>query len=779
MHPYHRPSNGTLSPIYITGNWAQHDQDEEEQDENEEDDWGANTHDNAWEGATDTAAHTSPAAGPNPPLAGGWGQDDEPAWNVTTGGLTSVISKAFGLGGHPDPNSAPELKKKSTLKKDPAAAPPPPASRHVAFGATHLHPSAAAAGGAPPPPPPPPQPTGVIKAPTTTSPHQMNHPMRGRSHSQPGFVNGWGLPPGGTGGVPNPGVPAAQANHPAMQAYLRARAHSATDPRAAPTAPTQAWQQWGKEKNSATPQVAAATTIAANVPTVTQVYAQHSQTQPAADAALARAMLLQQHAQLQEQLRLAKLQEALTHPGQHRAPAHGGQIPPGLQHQQMPLPTDPTRSPVWQNQAKKSWQAWSQEHQQQGGQRGYGQGPSQHPQAVQMSTSWGSTDWTDVGREGGGGGGAGAGGGWNEDAGRGAGAGAGAGGGWNEDAGHGGAEEWPKGNDGDWGTTTETGAGYGANAGGWNTYNDEAQSRKKHGGKSDRKHGRGHKENEADGGWGQSKGNGGWDVPSQDPSRGDVWGQYKGNPGGGKSPKVGGGWDPIEEEEEEEEDYEDEDDEDEDEEDEDPWPDTKKDRHHSRYSEHDNHQKHGAQKRLSYEYRSPGSRSSALRSPRAPYPQFGTYPPQGQSGGRTPLAQHPLLSNPEASRTMGFAAGRVNTLFDLTPPLDFHWGGGACLTPAERALFGSDKRLAKHRIHWGFNPDKDQRVATLMAWIEKMSGELVFRGVSSSRAVLISVRSHTYIILIAPEIYGDPPTRCSLRERGFQGVFVWSQSARI
>ncbi|KAJ7499182.1 hypothetical protein FB451DRAFT_1204555 [Mycena latifolia] len=48
---------------------------------------------------------------------------------------------------------------------------------------------------------------------------------------------------------------------------------------------------------------------------------------------------------------------------------------------------------------------------------------------------------------------------------------------------------------------------------------------------------------------------------------------------------------------------------------------------------------------------------------------------------------------------------------------------GAALIPVHQALFGKT-RMAKDRIHWMFSPNKDERVASLLSWIEIMSHSL-------------------------------------------------------
>ncbi|KDQ64673.1 hypothetical protein JAAARDRAFT_118061 [Jaapia argillacea MUCL 33604] len=45
---------------------------------------------------------------------------------------------------------------------------------------------------------------------------------------------------------------------------------------------------------------------------------------------------------------------------------------------------------------------------------------------------------------------------------------------------------------------------------------------------------------------------------------------------------------------------------------------------------------------------------------------------------------------------------------------------GLALLPAQRAFFGKDRK-AKDRLHWDFSPYKDERVNSLLGWIEQMS----------------------------------------------------------
>ncbi|RPD67145.1 hypothetical protein L226DRAFT_452893 [Lentinus tigrinus ALCF2SS1-7] len=73
------------------------------------------------------------------------------------------------------------------------------------------------------------------------------------------------------------------------------------------------------------------------------------------------------------------------------------------------------------------------------------------------------------------------------------------------------------------------------------------------------------------------------------------------------------------------------------------------------------------------------------------------------------------------------------TVFELAPPRNglgenaFVESHGEALKPAERALFNRD-RPAKERFRWGFNPDKDPRVGSLLRWVAAMSNGLAAIG---------------------------------------------------
>lgn len=316
---------------------------------------------------------------------------------------------------------------------------------------------------------------------------------------------------------------------------------------------------------------------------------------------------------------------------------------------------------------------------------------------MQHSDSWGN-DWQDSG---GGSGGGGAGGGWGsqdnntgyadtwnaQDSGGWDGGGGGGGSGWGTAAGGG---EWDANGGGDGGT-----------AGGWGGAAGEQSGRGRSGRKKERD----------DGGWGSSKG---------DKGRG-----HKAHNEGGWGQWDGGRHDTIHEEEEEE--Y----NEDEEENGYDDLDDMYTD------PEDDYNDRHKVRADISYQYQSP----TDYGAPAPPAKGFGR--PQ-QATTLSPIAfsnskpqGSPMLPSPEYSKTMNIAAGRTTTVFELAPPRQglgentFASSNGAALQTAQRALY-SRQRLAKNRIFWAFNPEKDPRVASLMRWIQAMSNGLATIGVSAN-----------------------------------------------
>jgi hypothetical protein len=106
--------------------------------------------------------------------------------------------------------------------------------------------------------------------------------------------------------------------------------------------------------------------------------------------------------------------------------------------------------------------------------------------------------------------------------------------------------------------------------------------------------------------------------------------------------------------------------------------------------------------------------------------------------GRSNMESVMTATNGSApSRTLWYAAtGSASSVLDggaragphvTIPIID---SGGAALRDAEKALYGRE-RLASQRIHWMFSPTKDERVASLLVWIDSMSHALATLGVST------------------------------------------------
>src|ERR1700730_13592908 len=100
--------------------------------------------------------------------------------------------------------------------------------------------------------------------------------------------------------------------------------------------------------------------------------------------------------------------------------------------------------------------------------------------------------------------------------------------------------------------------------------------------------------------------------------------------------------------------------------------------------------------------------------------------------------QHnPSYSMP--SKTMAHAKSRMtNTPWrrasaptTMSDYVDFRFveSHGRALRLVDRAFFGTS-RYARDRIHWMFPPDKDDRVASTLAWIQGVSYDLGGWGVS-------------------------------------------------
>lgn len=111
----------------------------------------------------------------------------------------------------------------------------------------------------------------------------------------------------------------------------------------------------------------------------------------------------------------------------------------------------------------------------------------------------------------------------------------------------------------------------------------------------------------------------------------------------------------------------------------------------------------------------------------------GSEPQQLQDHGRAlslaDLVKTIVTGHP--SRTLWYAATDLasNLLGEGGHALGENLGsGGSALEAADRALY-SPQRPASERIHWMFSPEKDDRVASLLDWIQIMSYALAPLGV--------------------------------------------------
>jgi hypothetical protein len=95
-------------------------------------------------------------------------------------------------------------------------------------------------------------------------------------------------------------------------------------------------------------------------------------------------------------------------------------------------------------------------------------------------------------------------------------------------------------------------------------------------------------------------------------------------------------------------------------------------------------------------------------------------------------------SYPMPSKTFAHASRGSTTSIDNGPPsnkfnehrnMRFIESSGKALAPVWNALFGK-ARMAKDRIHWMFSPNKDERVSSLLSWIQNVEYDLGTYGVS-------------------------------------------------
>ena len=562
---------------------------------------------------------------------------------------------------------------------------------------------------------------------------------------------GFGVPPGAAWGGPEPArtwdhAPSAPVTSHA--APPTSRAHPANPPFAG------GWTQWVKEAKG----VASVTKITANVPTAPppppappQQGARTSSV-PSAGGRLPSAHHQHPHS-LAAMLAHAQRGLAQAHLHQVRSPTFpmpnipggyegypqymqpGGYQRPHSTAAPPPPPPPPPPHPGAHQQHPQGGTPWANlVHG-----PGHGPGPygGQDPMAAQQKPSkkskggdpksppmqqqdswgtWTGTDnWDSPMGDGAGygpaGGGASAGGWGGSTGGGGGGGGGGHGDGW-KDPGGGNNDGWG-GAAGDW---TDPGAG-----GGW----DDKGSK---GGWDDRGSKGGWDDKGSKGGWGDSgsKGGrrdsgskGGWGGPS---GAGD-WG------GGGGGAGGAGAWHTIAEEDEEEEEgdsYDEGWDDEEEDYDDDGWG--------TQQSTHQSSQGH--QKRASQSHAQPSQ--GYYQTPQSQPSQTGKYgvPKSAQSHAsssrRKDQQQTSLPYDPSASYTMNMVYGR--TVAELAPPpqsagqLIFVESHGDSLRHAQNAMY-STLRPAAERIRWGFRPENDPRVMSVLYWIKTYSDGIAALGV--------------------------------------------------
>lgn len=150
--------------------------------------------------------------------------------------------------------------------------------------------------------------------------------------------------------------------------------------------------------------------------------------------------------------------------------------------------------------------------------------------------------------------------------------------------------------------------------------------------------------------------------------------------------------------------------------------------------------------------RGPRPYGTPMSAPPPPPP-----PPAAAAAAFTPSAYpqaiHPSFwTDEKASKTMDMATGRHTTVFELASPRNglgenaFIESRGQALMHAQRAFF-SRSRPAKERIYWAFNPNKDDRVASLLRWVQAMSNGLATIGLqkflqTGERGALITNADH-------------------------------------
>lgn len=92
------------------------------------------------------------------------------------------------------------------------------------------------------------------------------------------------------------------------------------------------------------------------------------------------------------------------------------------------------------------------------------------------------------------------------------------------------------------------------------------------------------------------------------------------------------------------------------------------------------------------------------------------------------------IATPKHSKAYSLASEAQNSMerrgrSDVGSGYQFEDPEGHALELARRALY-SEERLARYRIIWSFDPNKDLRVSTLLGWIQQLQHALAIFGVS-------------------------------------------------
>lgn len=139
--------------------------------------------------------------------------------------------------------------------------------------------------------------------------------------------------------------------------------------------------------------------------------------------------------------------------------------------------------------------------------------------------------------------------------------------------------------------------------------------------------------------------------------------------------------------------------------------------------------------------------------------------PQAQDGYFPTASPYPISPSRTLSNALGSPGGGIP--FD-TPPVDidshnhnFIESQGAALSRAHRALYNQE-RTAKERLHWSFSPEKDERISSLLKWIEGMSDGVAALGVSHQMVPVF------LLIVVGQEIHRDSRAGCSICKRRLQ-----------